>query len=239
MKKAVKTLKIGAISLLSIFLLLLLGLSIYTADSYRPLSEMTEEIALLDTEEIAKIDDFDQISYLVEQPKKNIIIIPGGKVQPESYQYLAVNLALSGYDVTIVKTAFNLAILTPNYGAKFLKDDIVNVVIGHSLGGTVASIFSQKDERVSDIIFMASYPITDVSDKRVLMITAEFDQVLDMERLDESKKFLPQDYVSYEIIGGNHGQFGWYGAQKDDGVAEISTKTQQDIIITEILNFIV
>lgn len=189
MKKTLKALKIGAISLLSLFLVLLFGLSIYTADSYRPLSEMAEEIALLNTDEIDKIDDFDQISYFVEQPKKNIVIIPGGKVHPESYQYLAVNLALSGYDVTIVKTAFNLAILTPNYGARFLKDDIDNVLIGHSLGGTVASIFSHKDERVSDIIFLASYPIADVSEKRAMVMTAEFDQVLDMNSLDESKKF--------------------------------------------------
>jgi hypothetical protein len=42
----------------------------------------------------------------------------------------------------------------------------------------------------------------------------------------------------YEILGGNHGQFGWYGPQSGDGEATIDTKTQQDIIITQIIDFI-
>lgn len=52
MKKVVKALKISTISLVSLFLALVLGLAIYTADSYKPLNGMTEEIALLNTEEI-------------------------------------------------------------------------------------------------------------------------------------------------------------------------------------------
>jgi hypothetical protein len=42
----------------------------------------------------------------------------------------------------------------------------------------------------------------------------------------------------YEIAGGNHAQFGWYGTQSLDGEATIDTKTQQDIIITQIIDFI-
>ena len=238
MRKTLKILKITMITILSLFLVSILGLFIYTMDSYKPLQEMYDEINLLDLEGIEKINDFDQISYFVNQPKKNIVIIPGGKVKPESYEYLASQLARSGYDVTIVKTLFNLAILTPNYGARFLKDNIENVVIGHSLGGTVGSLFSQGDERISDIVFLASYPISDVSDKEVLIITGEFDFVLDMISLEDSLNLLPEDYVLYEILGGNHAQFGWYGPQKNDGTPTISTKIQQDIIIDQILDFI-
>ncbi len=233
-----KALKITTISLLSLLVVMILVLFIYTKDSYEPLDEMMEEVALLDLEELEKIDDFDQISYFVNEPKKNIVILPGGKVKPQSYEYLAVQLALSGYDVTIVKTMFNLAILTPKYGARFIKDDIENVVIGHSLGGTVASMFSEGDDRISDLVFLASYPITDVSDKNVLMMIGEFDLVLDNHKLQESENLLPENYISFEILGGNHAQFGWYGAQKDDGIAQITTKAQQDIILDNILNFI-
>lgn len=214
------------------------GLFIYTIDSYEPLQEMKDEIELLDLSGIEIINDFDQISYRVTNPKKNLVIIPGGKVKPESYQYLGVKLALSGYDVTIVKTLFNLAILTPNYGSRFIKDDIDNVVIGHSLGGTVGSMFSSGDDRISSIVFLASYPISDVSDKNVLVLTGEFDLVLDKNRFEESISLLPDVFVSYEISGGNHAQFGWYGKQKEDGVADISTKIQQDIIINQILEFL-
>lgn len=238
MNKTIKILKVMFIFSISLLLIMILGLFIYTRDSYKPLTQMYDEIELLDIGGIDIIDDFDQISYVVNQPKKNIIIVPGGKVKPESYQYLAVQLALSGYHVTIVKTVFNLAILTPNYGARFLKDGIDNVVIGHSLGGTVASMFSHNNERVNEIVFLASYPISDLSDKRVLIITGEFDTVLDNNSLIESEKLLPDDYVLFEIPGGNHAQFGWYGPQKGDGVSEITTKSQQDIIISQIINFI-
>jgi hypothetical protein len=238
MKTFMKIIKIVTIVTLSLVLLMVLGLFIYTRDSYKPLKAMYDEIELLDLEGIEVIHDFDQISYVVEQPLKNIVIVPGGKVKPESYQYLAVKLALSGYDVTIVKTLFNLAILTPNYGARFLKDGIDNVVIGHSLGGTVGSMFSSNDGRVTEMVFLASYPISNVSDKKVLIITGEFDLVLDIEDVEKSENLLPAGYTVFEITGGNHGQFGWYGPQKGDGTSNISTKAQQDNVIDLILDFI-
>lgn len=238
MRRIKKILKITLISILSLFIIIVFGLFVYSRGSYKALDQMYQEVDLLDTLEIATINDFDQISFLVENPIKNIVIVPGGKVKPESYMYLAINLAVQGYDVTIVKTVFNLAILTPNYGARFLKEDMDNVVIGHSLGGTVASLFSSKAEEVSDLIFLASYPISVVTDKNVLIITAEFDKVLDLEGIEESRKYLPEDVVEYEILGGNHAQFGWYGLQKGDGVASITTKEQQDIIIVQIIDFI-
>jgi len=238
MKKVLRVFKIVIISLSTLVCVFILGLFIYTRDSYKPLYEMYDEIEQLDLTNIEIIDDFDQISYVVDQPKKNIIIVPGGKVKPQSYQYLAASLALSGYDVTIVKTLFNLAVLTPNYGSRFIKDDIDNVVIGHSLGGTVASVFSQGDDRITEIIFLASYPISDVSDKEVLIITAEFDEVLDMSDVQNSTDYLPSSYVLYQVTGGNHAQFGWYGPQKDDGTSLITTKEQQDIIINQVLDFI-
>lgn len=238
MKKAFKIVKIVAISLVAMLVLLVSGLAIYTSDSYQPLQAMKDEISSIELNDIQVTNDIDQLSYQVATPKKNIIIIPGGKVNPLSYQYLAIQFALADYDVTIVKTLFNLAILTPKYGALFIQDGIDNVVIGHSLGGTVGSIFSHGDERVTDMIFLASYPISDVSDKHVLLMTAENDLVLDRKSLEKSLDLLPLSYVTYDISGGNHGQFGWYGPQKGDGIASISTKAQQDIVIEQSLFFL-
>ena len=76
--------------------------------------------------------------------------------------------------MTIVKTLYNLAILTPNYDKKFLSDTLDNVIIGHSLGGTVASIFGAGDPHITTMVFLASYPIKDVSDKRILIITGDY-----------------------------------------------------------------
>ena len=48
MKLLLKTLKITFIVILSIFVLSILGLFIYTRDSYEPLEAMTDEIDTLD-----------------------------------------------------------------------------------------------------------------------------------------------------------------------------------------------
>lgn len=235
MKKVIKrTLRIISI----ILTLMIMSLWAYTLNSSKPLDEMTDQIKMYDLTSLTYEDGFDHISYKVLQPKKQIVFIPGGKVDPKSYEYLAVKLALAGYDVTIVKTLFNLAILTPNYAKKFIEDDIDNVIIGHSLGGTVASMVAYQDERISDVIFLASYTIKDLSDKHVLTITAENDQVLDLEKVEASKVLLSDQALFEQIIGGNHAQFGWYGVQKGDGEATIDTLNQQDQVIQLILNFI-
>ena len=235
MKKVIKYILILTLTL---FLVVVIGLFIYTSDSYDAQKSMNEEIELYDLSLLTVFEDFDQISYYVDDPNKNIVFIPGGKVNPESYRYLAVKLALTGYDVTIVKPLFNLAILTPNYSKRFLSNEKENVVVGHSLGGTVASLVATNHKNISEIVFLASYPIRDVSSQQVLMITAEFDLVLDKTKVEESKNYLGQSVQFYEIVGGNHAQFGWYGNQKKDGDASISTKTQQDLVVKAILDFI-
>ncbi|QWB95259.1 alpha/beta hydrolase [Mycoplasmatota bacterium] len=224
--------------ILVVFISMIVGLKVYTLDSSKPTDEMYDAIELIDTSSLTIEDKFDHISYLNEDPIKNIVFIPGGKVDPSSYAYLAINLAIEGYDVTIVKTLFNLAILTPQYGKRFLNDNLDNVVIGHSLGGTVASMFSSKNELVDQMVFLASYPIKDVSDKDVLMMTAEFDGLLDLEEVETSKIYLNEETTYIDINGGNHAQFGWYGEQKGDKEASITTKVQQDLIINYILEFI-
>ena len=47
-----------------------------------------------------------RVSNALEDPIANILLIPGGLVEAESYEYLAYNLALADYDVTIFKPLF-------------------------------------------------------------------------------------------------------------------------------------
>jgi hypothetical protein len=99
-------------------------------------------------------------------------------------------------------------------------------------------LISSSNAQVSYVVLLASYPIQDVSDKQVLVITAENDLVLDASKIEENSGFLPENYRDTVITGGNHAQFGWYGKQKGDGEATIDTLTQQDIIVTEIIAFL-
>ena len=237
-RKIKKIIKWTFIVFITIFVLLLIALKIYSTTSYEPLDEMYNQLDLIQDDSIERYDDFDEIRYTVDNPIKNIIFVTGGLVEPESYEYLAYNLALNGYNVTITKPLFNLAILTPNYASRFIDEDLDNVIIGHSLGGVVGSMVANKNSEISTVILMGSYPINDVSDKDVLIISAEYDEGMDPDAFEASFKYLNEEAEFYHIEEGNHAQFGWYGPQKGDGEATISTLEQQTIVVNQIIDYL-
>lgn len=234
MKNRVKLL-LGFLSVLVVFTIALL---IYSSNPYEALDEMSVQIDLLDTNGITVYEDNDELSLTVENPLNNIIFIPGGLVEPDSYEYLAYLLAQAGNNVTIVKPLLNLAILIPNAAAKFIDEDLNNIVIGHSLGGIVASNVASENEEITQLIVLGSYAYSDVTDKEVLIISAEFDIAMNQEAKTKAEDNLPSDFEEYLILGGNHAQFGWYGVQKGDGVATISTLEQQLLTFNLIIEFI-
>jgi hypothetical protein len=56
------------------------------------------------------------------------------------------------------------------------------------------------------------------------------DEVLNAESYEkvEEKGLWPDDFTEIVIKGGNHAQFGDYGAQKGDGEAAVSSEEQQE-----------
>lgn len=233
--KIVKRIGLGMVGL---FFVLLIALLIYSRNPYTALPEMNEAMDALDTSVVTTYEDRDEIRYTVENPLKNIVFIPGGLVTPDSYSFLAISIANVGYNVTISKAPFYLAILAPNYAKRFLDADLDNVIIGHSLGGVVGSMIASGNDLVSTVILMGSYPIKDISDKETLLIIAEYDLGMDEEAFANSLQYVNEDNTLYFIEGGNHAQFGWYGPQKGDGDATISTLAQQELVITEIIDFL-
>ena len=59
-----------------------------------------------------------------------------------------------------------------------------------------------------------------------------------MEKYEQGKEFLPEDFTEVYISGGNHAQFGNYGVQKGDGTASISADEQQAQTTLAISNMI-
>jgi pimeloyl-ACP methyl ester carboxylesterase len=206
-------------------------------NSYKALEEQTEAMETLGLEGVEIHEDIDEIRFIVTNPKKNIVFLPGGLVEPDAYSYLALGLAKEGYNVTIAKSMFNLAIFTPNRSSRFLSEELDNVVMGHSLGGVTSSLMVSNNDLVDEMIFLASYPISDVTDKEVYFILAELDFDETDERLVDSLQYSNEEEF-FVIEGGNHAQFGWYGKQKGDLDAVISTLEQQTIIKEKILEFI-
>lgn len=205
--------------------------------SYNPYSaDESMETLLISSDDIIETEDFDEISYKVNNPIANIIIIPGGKVKAEAYKYLASNLADNGYNVTIYKPILNLSILLGNYPKRFIDETLDNIVIGHSLGGVSASMLASREE-IDSVILLGSYATKDITNTNVLLITAEFDDVLNQENYEKNKENLGV-YTENVVIGGNHAQFGFYSNQNKDGEATITIVEQQDQIIGFIENFL-
>jgi len=64
------------------------------------------------------------------------------------------------------------------------------------------------------------------------------DEVLNKNKLSETKINAPSNSLYYEIEGGNHAGYGDYGVQKGDGTATISGNEQQNIVTDKIIKFI-
>lgn len=206
-------------------------LVIYSSSPYQPENAMVEFVDIIvESEDITVTETSSAIVFAQDQYTKNIVFVPGGKVVPASYSYLAAQLASEGYKVTIIKPAFNLAILQPNLGEKYLEEGIENVVIGHSLGGVVGSMIARDNELVDHLILLGSYSPYELPDTvNVLVMTAELDGLTDEQAvLDSLDNY--SSYSSFVVSGGNHAYFGYYGDQRGDNEAELSNLNQQIIV---------
>ena len=103
-----------------------------------------------------------------------------------------------------------------------------------------ASFAAAHSEELEGLIFLGAYSTGDLSgtDLRVLSLYGSEDQVLNREKLTESHALMPAEFTEYVIEGGNHAQYGDYGAQKGDGTATIAAEEQRKIATEKILTFI-
>jgi len=169
------------------------------------------------------------------QPDTGVILYPGGRVDPRAYAPAARAIAEQGYQVVIVPMPLNLAVLAPDRaeGVIAAYPDIEHWVIGgHSLGGAMAARFAdQHPDEIQGLFLWAAYPpdSNDLSDLvlPVVSIIGSQDGLGTGEGVNSTWHLLPQDTQLVVIEGGNHAQFGWYGAQPGDAEAAISRTDQQ------------
>ncbi len=191
------------------------------------------------------------------------VYYPGGLVDPHAYlQWQDKLVALHpGLMIVTVKMPSNLAVFGIDKGLTVVKANptISNWITGgHSLGGTMAAELTNKNQTTfKGLVFIASYPASDILKKwtgAILSIHASNDGLSTVEKIEKYKADLPTANVMtglnnftlpvsgrthyYEIMGGNHAQFGNYGLQAGDSTATISASVQQDELIQVINNFI-
>ena len=100
---------------------------------------------------------------------------------------------------------------------------------------SASSSFSSYD----GLVLLAAYSTADLTDTgmRILSIYGTEDHVLNLEKYEKYRENLPAGVQEILIRGGNHAQFGSYGAQDGDGDAAITAKEQRQLTVESLLGF--
>ena len=114
---------------------------------------------------------------------------------------------------------------------------------GHSLGGAMAARFVyQHPGAIQGLVLWAAYPASsdDLSRRslKVVSIVGSQDGLGTDQGVDSTRRLLPQSTRFIIIDGGNHAQFGWYGAQPGDAEAAITRIDQQAQILEATLELL-
>ncbi len=173
------------------------------------------------------------------QPEVGLVLYPGARVDPAAYAPAAHALAAEGYLAVIVPMPLNLAIFAPNRATEVMAafPEIDRWAVGgHSLGGAMAARFAlQNPDAVQGLVLWAAYPAsTDDLSSYSLAVTSIYgtqDGLTTEDQIAASRLLLPPDTAWVAIEGGNHAQFGWYGAQAGDKSATISRDEQHAQIV--------
>lgn len=212
-----------------VLIALALGFTVYAEQYYH--ADASALDALM-SDETVSVKQTDQGWFFDGSSETDALIFyPGARVEETAYVPLMHLLAKDGLDVFIVKMPFRLAVFGENKADTILSAyDYANWYIGgHSLGGAVAANYAaHHGSQLSGAVFLAAYPTNNLdSDLTVITVYGSEDEVLNMTKLEEGKTYLPESSVTYVIEGGNHAQFGNYGAQSGDGNSTISPDEQQ------------
>ncbi|MGD1821214.1 MAG: alpha/beta fold hydrolase [Pleomorphochaeta sp.] len=231
MKKKTTLLKKIIFSLISILIIIFIAFYIYTLNYYR--ADDTA-LSILNNDNITQEKNITTITPVGENRNIGVIFYPGGKVEDISYLPLLNDLSLNGITTFLVDMPFNLAVFNVNEANEIIEK-YPNIdswyLMGHSLGGAMASSYSEKNgSKLKGLILLASYPLNN-SVENTITIYGSNDLVLDQSKVNDMANV-------YIIEGGNHAYFGNYGEQKGDGSALITREEQQDITLSIILNHI-
>ena len=231
-------------SIIIVLILSLVGGTVYYINDYYKADEVAVALITAPKTDVTITEENGVFTFKPQNATKGIIFYPGGKVQAESYAPLMQTLAEKGVLSVLVTMPGNLAVLDMN-AADGLKEKYPEIqcwyMAGHSLGGSMASSYIAENSKEFDgIILLASYSTADLSalGLDVLSIYGSNEGVLNMEKYEEYKPNLPEDFKEVVINGGCHAYFGAYGEQEGDKKATITREEQIEITVNEILQFI-
>jgi hypothetical protein len=179
-----------------------------------------------------------------------LVFYCGARVPPEAYAYLARACAEAGYPALLASMPLNFAGLAPSRASAVASYPGVArwVISGHAQGGSAAASFvasnaaAKEPMAIAGLILYAAYPGkgVDLSTKSLQVVTvgASLDALARPADMAAARERLPAGSRYVEISGGNHAQFGEYGPQQGDGLAEIPGPIQRKAAVDEALTLL-
>lgn len=217
--------------LLAVFILIGAACALYLGDYYPADTDAIAAFTGGSTVEM-QVAENGSLLWVPEAPSAGLIFYPGGKVDHAAYAPLMSELSDRGILCVLVQMPFRLAVLDMD-AAEGIQAQYPQVqrwyIGGHSLGGSMAaSYLDGSTESFDGLILLGSYSTADLSktDLSVLSIYGSEDQVLNLEKYQQYKVNLPEDFTEIVIEGGCHAFFGMYGPQEGDGQPTITNEEQ-------------
>ena len=95
-----------------------------------------------------------------------------------------------------------------------------------------AAYASSHGEEWEGLVLLGAYATSDLAESglTVLSLSGTEDGILNRQAAASNRGNLPEGAVELNIEGGNHAQFGSYGAQSSDGTATIAPEEQRRVV---------
>ncbi len=206
------------------------GFFLYVSDYYRA---DEKAIALRTDKSVKRIEEGYFLSSTRNQDTA-IIFYPGAKVEFDAYLPLMDALRDEGVSCYLIEMPLNLAFFGKDIADQIIENnpDVEHWYIGgHSLGGAMASSYaSENPDKVDGLLLYGAYPNGEFPLGKTLTVYGSLNTSV-AEKVNYKENVVV-------IEGGNHAQFGNYGAQDGDPEATITQAKQQAVTVQETIDFI-
>lgn len=222
-------------TLLAALIIPLVAISGFLVWAMTPLGPAPAALAVLQSDAQVTVEQNDWLVFKpsTTSPTTGLVFYPGGRVDYRSYAPQMHDIAAQGYLVIIAPMPLSLAVFAPGQAADIIAahPEIEHwAIAGHSLGGAMAANFIYTHPQAAEgLALWAAYPADNNSlASHTLPVTSIYGTNDGAAAtLAASRTLLPPQTRWIVITGGNHAQFGSYGAQPGDGVATISAEEQR------------
>lgn len=239
-----KILKRILIGLLVVVVAATVGLVIWGNDAYPPQQPALDALESDAQVIVTQHDGFITFEPADRKPETGFVFYPGGRVDYRVYSPVLHQIAARGYFVAVVKVRINLAFFDLNAAERVVSqvpDIRYWAVGGHSLGGVAAASYAASHlDAIEGLVFWDSYPADDTLKNSALPVLSIYaiGSTENLNPVQEYGALLPAASQVVIVQGGNHAQFGAYGPQAGDSVAEISAEEQWAQVVDATSSFL-